>query len=118
MINGYRLVVRHPMKLLAAILDEFRGDGRLSLEGDLSQCDLRGISVVANEPIGVLRRNTLYPQQDFVVLPLDADTPELIKRQILPRVGIRNRVIHLPIEKGGKLVFAAYDPFDPDCVWI
>ena len=104
--------------LLDAVLDEFCGDARLSLEGDLSQCDLRGIPILANESMGVLERSTLFPSHGFVVLPLATETLGLIKQRIIRRVGIRSRVWHVLIEKGGKLVFYAYDQFNPDSVWI
>jgi hypothetical protein len=134
---GYRLAVRMPIKLLEALLDLFCGAARIAFEGDLSKCDLRGIPVVANESIGTLKRSTSNktdwlrahgredllrnppePESSFVVLSIEAETRDLIKRQILPQIGLRRRVYHVLIEKSGELVFASYDCFDPDSVWI
>src|SRR5512140_1787732 len=101
----YRLTVRQPIKVMEALLDVFGTDAHLSLEGDLSKCNLDGIPVLSTEPRGVLVRNTLSPQQDFIIIPLNEATKDQIKRQILPTVGIRNRVHHVMIESGGQLVF-------------
>ncbi len=116
--EGYHLIARRPLALFERLLDRFCGNAHISFEGDLSKCDLRRIQVVSREPLGVLRSNTLYPKLDFVILPLEAETIEILKRQVLPRIGIRKRVIHTLIEKGGKLVFAAYNNMDPGCIWI
>ena len=114
----YRLTVRQPIKLMEAFLDVFGTDARLSLEGDLSKCNLHDIPVLSTEPMGVLARNTVSPQQDFVIIPLNETTKDQIKRQILPTVGIRNRVHHVMIENDGQLVFASYDWFGQDNVWV
>lgn len=114
----YRLTVRQPIKLLEALVDVFGTDARLSLEGDLSQCHVHRIPVVSTEPQGVLVRNTLWPRQDFIIIPLNAETTNHIKRYILPTVGIRNRVHHVLIESGEQLVFASYDWFGEDSVWV
>ena len=53
-----------------------------------------------------------------MILPLDADTVDIIIRQIFPRVGLYRKVWHILIEKDDALVFAAYDRFHPDCVWV
>ena len=103
MTERYQLLVRRPITLLEALFDRFQGDAHLSLEGDLSQCNLRRIRALTKEPIGILTRNTSDPQQDFVVFSLDAETVELLKRQVLPRVGIGSWVLHVQIERSGKL---------------
>jgi hypothetical protein len=103
---------------MEALLDAFGADAHLSLEGDLSKCNLDGIPVLSTEPRGVLVRNTLSPQQDFVIIPLNEATKDQIKQQVLPTVGIRNRVHHVMIESGGQLVFASYDWFEQDSVWV
>ena len=117
-MDGYFLIVKYSLTLFERLLDQFCGNAHISFEGDLSQCDLRGISLVNREPTGVLKRNTLQPKLDFIILPIDEDTIQTLKRQILPRIGIHKRVIHAQIEKDGKLVFGAYDNLHPDCVWI
>ncbi len=114
----YRLTVRRPIKLMEALLDVFGTGARLSLEGDLSKCNLRGIPVLSTEPSGVLVRHTLSPRQDFVIILLDETTKDQIKRQILPVVGIRNRVHHVLIERDGRLVFVSNDWFEEGSVWV
>jgi hypothetical protein len=58
----------------------------------------------------VLKRNTISPRQDFVVLTLGASTRE----QILKALGGTfpgKRILHIQIEKAGTLQFGAYDRF-------
>ncbi len=45
--------------------------GQMSLEGDLSKCKFAENLVAAQEDFGILKRITLYPRQDFVVLRLE-----------------------------------------------
>jgi hypothetical protein len=66
------------------------------------------------EETGVLKRNTLWPKQDFIVLPLEPST----SRTIVSVIGgtVPNTIIHIQIEKDGTLQFAAYDNFHPQCI--
>jgi len=68
----------------------------------------------SEEETTVLKKNTLLAlgsEHDFVILPLEPNTVEVIAREILPRVGLRHRVWHIQIEKHGELQFASYDNF-------
>lgn len=113
-----RLDVKKKIDLLGILLDEFCGDAFISFEGDLSQADLRDISVVSQEPTSTLKRNTRSPQQDFLIIPITEHTKAIIKRHILPRIGLRYRVEHIQIEKNGVLVFGSYDNFFEGLVWV
>lgn len=62
----------------------------------------------------ILRRNTTWPLQDFVILPLEDETRDQI-REVLHRVGLKRLVWHVQIEKAGEQVFGAYDMFDNGC---
>jgi hypothetical protein len=112
------LVVKHNIQLLEKMIDLFCDDAAISFEGDLSQADLRGIPVLSREPTAVLKCNTLQPKSDFLIIPLTDESKDLIKRQLLPRIGISTRVDHIQIEQHSVLVFGAYDHFDDDCVWV
>lgn len=59
----------------------------------------------------------MVPVQDFVVLPLNELTLPSIFDAVLVERRLVDRVIHVQIESKGELQFAAYDNFDPDCVW-
>jgi hypothetical protein len=110
------IVVRNPIAFLSTIVETVYGDAQVSFEGNLSQLDLRNIAPLATKPTDLLPRNTLQPELDFVILPVEADTKDVLVQHILPRIGLRTRVVHVEFAKAGKIVMAAYDNFDPDCV--
>ena len=105
--KGIRVVVKRPVQVMQTMLDVFCDGSTLSLEGDLSNCDLREIWILSH---------TYKPER--IVLPIEAETLDRLKRQLIPNAGLRHRVWHVLIEKGGDLVFASYDNFHPDCVWV
>jgi hypothetical protein len=101
-------------RLLLAMMEEFAGDAHISFEGELSALPLSSIPGASHEETGVLKRNTLWPKQDFIVLPLEPST----SKAIISAIGgtVPNAIIHIQIEKGGTLQFAAYDNFHPQCI--
>jgi hypothetical protein len=94
---------------------ELAGDARISLEGDLSRCGFPGDLVVSHEEVGVLKRSTQYPRQDFVVLKLTPSVLALIFNQVMA-AGLTRDIWHVQIERGGALKLGAYDNFHKDCV--
>ncbi len=110
--------VTHPLPFISAVLRALKGPASLSLEGDLSQADFQGITYDWDHPTSILSRNTIWPVQDFVIVPLTNESVELLITRVLPHVGLRTRVLHLLIERNAQLFFAAYDQFAPDSVWI
>jgi hypothetical protein len=114
----YYLKVRRPVPFMVSLVEAFCGDAHMSLEGDLSNLRWSGRRQV-DPRIGVLlRRNTLWPKQDYVILPLEEDTLVEIKERVLPVVGLAKKVLHVQIEQHRESVFGAYDEFDDDCVWV
>jgi hypothetical protein len=93
---------------------EFSG-GQMSLEGDLSKCKFADEMVVARDEIGLLKRSTLYPRQDFVVIRLEPENIAPIFKEVLA-AGLSRAIIHVQIERGEALQLGAYDNFHPDCV--
>ena len=108
------LNVRDKPGLLHRFMREFTG-GQMSLEGDLSKCKFADEMVVARDAIGLLKRSTLYPRQDFVVLRLEPESIAPILKEVLV-AGLSRAIIHVQIEHGGALQLGAYDNFHPDCV--
>jgi hypothetical protein len=108
------LQVRDKPGLLCRLMKEFVG-GRLSLEGDLSECAFLENMVLARDEVGVLRRNTLAPRQDFVVLRLEPGTIAPILKEVMA-AGLTRAIIHVQIEYAGVLQLGAYDNFHPECV--
>lgn len=103
--------VRRPRAFMTAWISSAPDDAILSLEGDLTYCDLRGIPVLGREEAGPYRRHTAWPLRDFVLLPITAATRARINRQLWPRVGLRTRVHHLCCYHDGHLILGAYDTF-------
>jgi hypothetical protein len=106
--------VQDKRRLLLAMMEELAGDAHISFEGDLSALHLSSIPGASQEETVALKRNTLWPKQDFMVLPLELSTIKTIVSAIGGTVP--NAIIHIQIEKGGTLQFAAYDNFHPQCV--
>lgn len=71
--------------------------------------DLVGAS---GDETSILKRNTSWPIQDFVVLPLEDD----LVKAIVTGIGgtVSRRIIHIQIEKNGNLELGLYDNFDPN----
>jgi hypothetical protein len=114
----YRLVVKKPIELLDVLLCIFKEQAKISFEGDLSSCSFEEIPGTRTQPVEPLVRSTIYPKQDFVIIPIMASTLEIIRKKVLPQVGLRKNVLHVLISKNDKLVFWAYDCFDQDCVGL
>jgi hypothetical protein len=106
--------VRDKIAFLRRLMEEFVG-GRMSLEGDLSKCAFPQGIVLGREGDGVLKRNTLAPRQDFVVLRLELDSVPLMVKEVMA-AGLKQAIIHVQIEQAGVLQLGAYDNFYPDCV--
>ncbi len=108
--------VRNKTRFLLALMTELAGSARISFEGDLSALKLYTLPGASDEETAVLKRNTLRPRQDFVVLPLEAST----KGAILAAIGgtIPGSILHIQIEKNGRLEFGSYDTFHPECLAI
>jgi len=107
-------LVRDKRRLLLAMMEELAGDAHISFEGDF--CGLRLLSMpgASQEETPALKRNTLLPKQDFVVLPLE---PSMTKT-IVSAIGgtVPSAIIHIQIERNALLQFAAYDNFHPQCI--
>jgi hypothetical protein len=113
----YQLTTRHKPRLLFAMMEALAdNNGKLSLEGYLCKTELARIEAVSHEETEVLKRGTLQPRLDFLVLALTPQTVPAIKKAIHSKIAFGgNGIIHVQIEKAGKLSFAAYDDFHPEC---
>jgi len=107
--------VKDKTRFLLAIMQALAGDTHISFEGDLRDFRLSGFGGASDRETTCLRRNTLWPKQDFVVIPLEPGT----ETAILSAIGgqVPKRIIHIQIERDGVLQFAAYDSFDPECLF-
>src|SRR5215467_9092532 len=93
----FQLRVRKPVEFVREALRCFQPSCLISLEGDLSQSDLACVPGALTEATDVLKRNTLFPKQEFVILPVTSETRDVISRQILPQIGLKQRVLHVQV---------------------
>jgi hypothetical protein len=106
--------VRNRNRFLLAIMKELAGDAHISFEGDAKILGLVGLLGASQIENTILKRNTLWPKQDFVVIPLEPSTIPAIFTGIggtIPR-----SVLHIQIEKNGRIEFGAYDNFNPESI--
>ena len=116
MDERFWLVARDKPGLIVAIMKELAGDAWISFEGDLSRCRLTRIPGATQSETDILKRNTGFPTQDFAIIPLEAETMRLILDEVLPEGRVVHDILHVQIEKSGKLAFGAYDNFHPECI--
>lgn len=108
--------VRKKGQLLLALMEELEGNAHISFEGNLRSLPLLSYPGASSEPTDALKRNTLWPKQDFVVAPLERASGKKIYAVlggVVPRT-----VLHVQIEKDGVLQFGAYDNFHPECIFF
>jgi hypothetical protein len=115
---SFQVRVKKPVDFIRAALTYFQPQCFLSLEGDLCHYDSARLPGASVEPTDVLRRNTLSPRQDFVIVPVTPETLETVTRQVLPQVGLKHRILHVQIACAGRLVLGAYDAFHREGCWI
>jgi hypothetical protein len=114
----FNVRVKKPVDFVRAALKHFRKYCFLSLEGNLSRFDPTLVPGASGNPSALLRRNTISPVLDFVILPVTAATADTICQEVLPQVGLKHHIIHVQVASEGRLVLGAYDNFNRECVWI
>jgi hypothetical protein len=88
----------------------------ISFEGDLGALSVTSLPGVSAEETTVLRRNTLWPKKDFVILPLEPDLTDGIINVIGGTVP--KAILHIQIEKAGRLELSLCDSFDPRAMFF
>jgi hypothetical protein len=117
----FRLHTKHKPELLFAVMRTLaHEDARISIEGRLSYTELVKIAGASLNETEILKRNTTSLRMDFVVLPLTPETALEIERAIVSKVGFKGDagIVHVQIERQGRLAFVACDNFHEDCVWV
>jgi len=117
----YHLNAKNRPQLLCAMMREFAGSKSwISFEGRLIHTDLMQIEGVSFEETAVLRRGTIAPKLDFLVLPLTQNSLQAIEKAILSKISFHSTegIVHVQAERDGTMVFAAYDNFSESCTWV
>ena len=108
----FRLNVKKSIPLFTAVIDKLCGNYNMSLEGDLKAVSFLGITNLVEK-----RKTSTHDQYDHVIFPLTVENVIVLK-SLVPRIGIRRRVVHIRIQQEDNTVFASYDWFDKGSVWI
>jgi hypothetical protein len=112
--SAARWTVKDKARVLLAMMDALAGEAHISFEGDLKSLRLGSINGASDQESPALKRNTRWPEQDFLIVPLEATTIKTVFSAIggsVPR-----KILHIQIEKAGVVEFSAYDNFHPGCV--
>jgi hypothetical protein len=103
--------IRDKRRFLIAAMRELAGTARISFEGDLSATSVTQLAGASPDETEILKRNTLWPKQDFVVLPLETD----LVGAIIAAVGgtVPRGIPPIQIEKDNRLELGLYDNCAP-----
>ena len=118
---GYYLDPIDKPGLLIAVMRAFEGgSARISLEGDLSGYSLQGLAHASPKETDALKRQTSDPILDLIIAPLHSANIDVIAKAISRKDGLSDQsgLIHVQIEKHGRLVFGGYDNFHRECVFV
>jgi hypothetical protein len=121
MTSVYRLDPRLRPQLLFAMMKLLAGErSRIAFEGNLSSSGLFRLEGASFEANGMLKRATLAPRLDYVILPLAQARIAEIEKAIHSKIAFDGckGIIHVQIESEGEIAFAAYDNFSRDCVVV
>ncbi len=110
------IVARDKQGLLTAMMHALAGNAHISFEGDLSRCTFPSDLTPVTEETPSLVRNTMDPRQDFVVLPLEEQTIRPILEVVLPKKRFTKNILHIQIEKNGRVKFGSHDNFHSECI--
>lgn len=121
MTIAYTLDTRDRPLLLFAMMHAFASNQSLiAFEGNLRGTELFSLKGASHEEVGRLKRATVVPQLDFVVLPLSLSSVDQIEKAIRSKIAFNGYkgIIHTQIEVDGELAFTAYDNFAEECVVV
>jgi hypothetical protein len=112
-----RLEVRDCHGVLWAFYGKYEGQSVASFEGDLSGLGLEDLPGASAQEAGSLRRHTLDPELDFIVVPINSATVPELKRRLASQgvLGREGSVIHTQLAAGEEVLLVACDNFHDDC---
>jgi hypothetical protein len=112
-----RLEVRDCQGTLWAFYRQYEGEAFASFEGDLSALKLQELPGADGQETSTLKRQTMQPELDFIVVPINQETVHELKKRLSMRgvLGRNGAVIHTQIAVGDELLFVACDNFHDEC---
>jgi len=111
------LQVRDCQGTLWAFYRRYEGAGLASFEGNLTGLALDELSGSSHSETPALRRQTVQPELDFVVVPISSENIASLKWRLSLRgvLGAEGVVVHTQLEVGGEAVLIACDNFHDEC---
>jgi hypothetical protein len=106
---SYTINIKRAGPFLEWAVSALSGDANISFEGSFPIQLFDHIPGARTSPDEVLKRQTFYPETDFLILPLRNETKEIILKSVLPRIGLRQNVYHIQVEQHGRLVLEIID---------
>jgi len=105
---------------LWGICRQFVGSGVVSFEGDLKRFGLQELPGSSAQETDAIKRQTQWPEMDFVVVPITSDNLVALQSKIEERdlLGWEGSITHVHIEAGGQLALAACDNFHEDATAV
>jgi hypothetical protein len=96
----------------------FEGSGQISFEGGLRGTGLSDLAEATHMETDALRRASLTPESDFVVVPLTSENIAAIWKLVVEgeHLAYPSHINHVQIAVANRFVFGAYDHFHRDCV--
>ena len=109
----YQLNVRYAVEFVKQLLPQVDAATSLILVGDLSQCRFGKLNGVVREEIEV--ENPVFSKSyGRLVIPLNGLNKYELKKNLLHRVGLRQLITEVQLERYGRLLFHAPNKFsDP-----
>lgn len=91
-------------------------DCRASFEGDLSKVHLGNIEWAKSDETLQVHRHTIWPKQDFLVVPVTQESlPQIINVIDSETAFSSDCIDHFQIELEEQIVFGSYDNLDQSC---
>ena len=121
MTTRFILDTRDKPALLFAMMRRFASEeSRIAFEGKLTSTELFRLEGASFDEQGMLKRATVAPKLDFVVLPLMPSRVPEVEKAIRSKIAFAGYkgIVHVQIEANGKIVFGAYDNFGRETVVV
>jgi hypothetical protein len=103
----YQIKVRYAVECVKHLLPQVDAATSLVLVGDLSQCRSGKLEGVMREPISV--ENPVFSESyGRLTIPLSGLNKYALKKELLPHIGLRQRITEVQLERYGRFVFSSF----------
>jgi hypothetical protein len=111
----YQIKVRYAVECVKLLLPQVDAATSLVLVGDLSQCRFGSLDGVVQEAIAV--ENPVFRESyGRLTIPLSGLNKYELKKNQLPRIGLRQRITEVQLERYGRLLFHATNSFQDEAM--